>query len=66
MTSLTVLRPDLIVKIFHPESRKTNPKGYYRLRFYLNGIRQEISIDDTFLCNASVLFYSKVEWTNIL
>jgi len=53
--SLAVLRPDLIIRIFHPKSRRTSLRSYYKLRFYFNGERQEISVDDRFPCDKSVL-----------
>lgn len=52
--SLAVVRPDLIFRIFHKYSRKTNEKGYYRLRFYLNGYKKEIDIDDELPCDQTV------------
>ena len=58
--SLTVLRPDMVIKIFHPKSRKANQRGYYHLRFFFNGSKKEISIDDQFPCDGSVFFVNNI------
>ena len=48
MIVIAVVRPKYIQKIFHPDCRTTRINGHYYLRFFKNGQRKEIELDDYF------------------
>ena len=51
MIITAVCRPKYIFKLFHPYCREIRNKGDYLLRFFINGKRKEIQIDDSFPCD---------------
>ena len=42
-------RPDLLLKIFHPESRHYRDDGIYTLMFYIGKKPVTVTIDDRFM-----------------
>lgn len=52
------LRPQLLMKIFHPQSKNYQENGMYTVMFYRNRKPVLITIDDCFPCNEDVRLMS--------
>lgn len=48
MSIIAHSRPELIQKIFHPESRKFRKDGLYSIMFYSGKTPQVVTVDDKF------------------